>query len=117
MLKRFHSLYSWLINLFDPPPLQSMTTAQKVGRVLILSCTLVIGSIVVAMFGAVGLFLMEKGRELGSTPEFFDGLGIIAVGILVNGACLMVLIHMKHADHKLIPPKEQADTDSQIQGK
>ena len=76
-----------------------MTTAQKAGRVLILSSTLVIASVVVAMFGAVGLFLMEKGRELGSTPEFFDGLGIIVVGIIVNAACLAVLLHMKHADH------------------
>jgi len=86
-----------------------MTVAQKAGRVLILTATLVIGSIVVAMLGAVGLFVMEKGRELGSTPEFFNGLAIIAVGILVNAACLAVLLHMKHADHKLIPPKDVAD--------
>jgi len=106
MLKRFLSFFWWLINLFDPPPLQSMTVAQKTGRVLILSGTLLIGSVVVAMFGAVGLFLMEKGHEMGSSPEFFDGIGIIVLGTLVNAACLAVLIHMKRADHKLISPQK-----------
>jgi hypothetical protein len=97
-------ILSWLLNLFDPPPLVSMTFAQKVGRVVLLSGTLVVGSILVAMIGALGLYLMEKGRELGNTPEFLQGLGIIVVGIVVNTICVLVLIQLKHADHKLIPP-------------
>jgi uncharacterized membrane protein YidH (DUF202 family) len=104
MLKRLTAILAWLLNLFDPPPLVSMTLTQKVGRVLLLSGTLVVGSVLVAMIGALGLYLMEKGRELGNTPEFFQGVLIIVTGIIVNTVCVLVLIQFKNADHKLIPP-------------
>jgi len=106
MAKRSLSILGWLINLFDPPPLSSLSVAQKVGRVALLSATLVVGSVLVAMLGALGLFVMERGRELGSMPELFKGLGIILVGILVNAACVVILVHLKKADNKLVPPKE-----------
>ncbi len=117
MIKRLIALLWWLLNLFDPPPLESMTVVQRTGRVIVLTATLVIGSILVAMIGSVGLFLMEKGRELRSTPEFFDGLGIILVGVIVNFSCVLVLVQIKRADRKLIPPKGQAIAESQMQGK
>ena len=104
MIKGLTAIFSWLLNLFDPPPLVSMTLAQKAGRVLLLSGTLVVGSVLVAMIGALGLYLMEKGRELGNTPEFFQGVAIIVTGIVVNTICVLVLIQFKNADHKLIPP-------------
>ncbi len=100
------SFLGWLINLFDPPPLASLTFAQKIGRVVMLSITLVIGSILVAMVGALGLYLMERGRELASTPEFFSGLGVLLVGAGVNSICLAILFQVKKADHKLVPPKQ-----------
>jgi hypothetical protein len=103
---RSHTIFAWLLNLFDPPPLNSMTFAQKAGRVVLLSATLVVGSVLVAMLGALGLYLMEKGRELGSTPEFFQGVGIILIGIAVNAGCVMILIQIKKADTKLVPPKQ-----------
>ena len=81
-----------------------MTFTQKVGRVLLLSGTLIVGSVLVAMFGAVGLYLMEKGRELGDTPEIYKGLIIILTGIVVNTFCVLILVQLKRADHKLIPP-------------
>jgi len=81
-----------------------MTLAQKTGRILFLSGTLVVGSILVAMIGAVGLYLMEKGRELGDTPEIYKGLVIILTGIVVNTFCVLILVQLKRADHKLIPP-------------
>ena len=99
------SVVMWLMNLFDPPPLVTMTFRQKVGRVVLLSTTLVIGSIVVAMLGAVGLYLIEKAHELDSTPEFLQGLAVIVVGVGVNGLCLAILLQVKRADHKLLPPK------------
>jgi hypothetical protein len=100
------SILSWLLKLFDPPPLSSMTFNQKVGRALLLTATLVVGSILVAMLGALGLFVMERGREIGSTPELLKGVGIILVGIAVNATCVAILIHIKRADTKLVPPKK-----------
>jgi len=107
MRNQAHAILSWLISLFDPPPLKSMTLAQKTGRVFLFCATLVVGSILVAMLGAVGLFVMEKGREMDSMPEFLNGLCIIAVGIVVNVICVLVLFHIKKADHKLVPPQEK----------
>jgi uncharacterized membrane protein YidH (DUF202 family) len=95
-----------LINLFDPPPLRSMSLAQKAGRVILLTATLVVGSILIAMLGALGLFVMERGREMGSTPEFLNGVAIILVGIAVNATCVIVLVQIKKADTKLVPPKK-----------
>jgi uncharacterized membrane protein YidH (DUF202 family) len=119
MIKRIVALLSWLINLFDPPPLQSMSVNQKTGRVFLLSATLVIGSVLVAMIGAVGLFLVEKGRELGDMPELLDGLGIIVIGVIVNAVCVLMLVEIKRTDHKLIPPEGNgsAVAKSQMQGK
>ena len=105
MIKPITTTLSWLLNLFDPPPLKSMTTSQKVGRVVLLSSTLVFGSILVAMLGALGLYLMERGRELQDTPEFYKGLVIILTGIVVNTFCVLILVQIKRVDHKLIPPK------------
>ena len=106
MTKRITALFAWLLNLFDPPPLVAMSFKQKVGRVILLSGTLVIGSIIVAMLGALGLYLMERGRELGNTPEFINGLGIILLGVSVNTLCVMALVQLKRADTKLMPPKK-----------
>jgi len=101
------AVLTWLLNLFDPPPLSSMTLAQKAGRIFLFCATLVVGSILVAMLGAVGLFVMEKGREMDSMPEFLNGLGIIVVGIVVNAICVFVLLHFKKADTKLVPPRDK----------
>jgi len=84
-----------------------MSFAQKAGRVILLTATLVVGSILVAMLGALGLFLMERGREMGSAPEFLKGVGIILVGIAVNVTCVIVLVHIKKADTKLVPPSKK----------
>jgi len=106
VINRSYSLLTWLINLFNPPPLEAMTFAQKAGRVILLSATLVVGSVLVAMLGALGLYLMERGREMGSTPEFLNGLCNIAIGISVNAACVLILVHLKKADNKHVPPKQ-----------
>ena len=79
-----------------------MTIAQKAGRVVLLTSTLVVGSVLLAMLGALGLFLMERGRAMGSAPEFLKGVGIILVGIAVNATCVIVLVHIKKADTKLV---------------
>ena len=94
------------MHLFNPPPLASLSAMQKTGRVLILSGTLVVASILAAMLGALTLFLIERGRELGERPNFYSGLGILLVGLAVNFGCVFVLLQIKKADNRLVPPKK-----------
>ena len=101
------SLVGWIIELFNPPPLRSMTLTQKAGRILLFTAALVIGSIVFAMVGAVGLYVMERGRELRDTPQFYHGLLIVMVGAAVNAACVFVLLQIKKADTKLLSTPEK----------
>jgi hypothetical protein len=98
------SLVVWIMELFNPPPLESMNLVQRAGRVVILTISLVIGSILFAMAGAVGLYIMERGRELRDTPQFYHGLIIVLVGVAVNICCVFVLLQVKKADTKLLPP-------------
>jgi ABC-type Fe3+-siderophore transport system permease subunit len=106
-LTRSSSLGPWLVTLVNPPPLSSMNFWQKVGRVLLFSATLVVGSILAAMIGALALYLIERGREMGRAPEFWNGVMIILAGISVNAACLVVLMQLKRADTKLMKPPEK----------
>ena len=101
------SLAGWLMELFNPPPLSSMTLAQKTGRILLFTAALVIASILFAMAGAVGLYIMERGRELRDVPQFYHGLVIVLVGIAVNVGCVFVLLQIKKADTKLLPPENK----------
>jgi uncharacterized membrane protein YidH (DUF202 family) len=107
MIKWSLAMLAWLIHLFNPPPLNSMTFGQKAGRVVLFTATLIVGSVLVAMLGALGLFVMERSREMGRKPEFFNGACIILAGIVVNVTCLTVLLHIKKADNKLVPPPKQ----------
>jgi hypothetical protein len=111
VIKPVASIIHWLLNLFDPPPLKSMTLVQKAGRALLLSGTLVVGSVLVAMLGALGLYLAERRRELGDTPEFYKGIVIILTGIVVNTFCVLILVQLKRVDHKLIPPNESGKSE------
>ena len=99
------SLVAWLMELFNPPPLNSMTMVQKTGRILFFTAVLVIASILFAMAGAVGLYIMERGRELGDSPQFYHGLLIVLAGVAVNVGCVFVLMQIKKADTKLVPPE------------
>jgi len=83
-----------------------MTLSQKAGRIFLLSVTLLVASVLFAMAGAVGLFIMERGREMSDTPQFYHGLVIIVFGLAVNSACVFFLFQVKKADTKLVPPKK-----------
>ncbi len=91
--------------MFNPPPLASLTFSQKATRVFLLAASLVVGSILLAMLGALTLFLTETGWKLKSSPEFYQSLAIILVGVAVNVGCVFVLLQLKRADHRVMPPK------------
>jgi hypothetical protein len=95
--------FAWFLHLFNPPPLNSMTWLQKIGRVLLVSVTLVVTSILLAMLTALGFFLVERGRQIVlSAPQLLDGTTIILVGIGVNVLCVRVLFAVIKADQKLM---------------
>jgi hypothetical protein len=111
VIKRFLSplisLAGWLMELFNPPPLESMNVVQRTGRVLLFTGALVVASILFAMVGALGLYIMERGRELRDTPQFYHGTVIVLVGVAVNVACVFVLLQIKKADTKLMPRSDK----------
>jgi hypothetical protein len=84
-----------------------MSLAQKTGRILLFTASLVVGSILFAMVGALGLYIMERGRELRDVPQFYHGLLIVMVGVGVNVGCVFVLLQIKKADTKLLPPEKK----------
>lgn len=80
-----------------------MNWLQKVGRILLVSVTLVVTSILLSMLTALGFFLVERGRQIVlSTPQLFNGIVIIAVGLTVNLLCIRVLLAVIKADRKLM---------------
>jgi hypothetical protein len=106
-MNRFSEILPWLAHLFNPPPLESMTLTQKVGRVFLVALTLVVICILSAMLGALGIFLAQKAHGmLASTPELLDDLAIIFASMIVNTICVIVLLEIRKADRKLIPPPE-----------
>jgi hypothetical protein len=107
MANRSFSILDWLIHLFAPPPLASMTQAQKVGRVFVFTIALVVICILLSMFAAAGIFTLEHMRKMaGGSSELLSDLGIILVSMLVNTLCVIVLLEVRKADRKLIPPME-----------
>jgi hypothetical protein len=59
------------------------------------------------MVGALGLYITERGRELRDIPQFYHGLLIVAVAVAVNIGCVFVLLQIKKADTKLLPPEKK----------
>ena len=107
MQKHSFSILSWLIYLFNPPPRAEMTRVQKIGRVFLLTGTLVIVCLITAMLGAVGIFLVQQGHDMAtSMRDLLHDIGIIFVCMLINAFCVIVLLEIKKADHKLIQPPE-----------
>ena len=101
------SILAWLVNLFNPPPLQAMNRLQKVGRVFLFSITLVVVCILLSMFAAACIFTLQHARHMIiSRPELIGDACIIFVSMLVNSLCVMVLLAIRRADHKLVPPAE-----------
>lgn len=105
MLRCTLPLIFWFFNLFDPPPLQSMNWAQKIARVALVTVSLLITCILMAMLSSLVIFIVQRGLHmLRSGSEFMGGLVIIFVGITVNIVCVMILVEMSKADGRLMTP-------------
>lgn len=103
LLNRSFAILVWLLNLFNPPPLVLMNRSQKIGRVFLVTLTLVISCTLTAMLGALGIFVIERGRVmLASIPDLLSGLEIIFASISVNAICVAVLLQIRRADRKLM---------------
>jgi len=106
MINRSVAILAWLIHLFNPPPFASMNRTQKVGRAFLVTLTVLVGCILTAMLGAVGIFVIQRGRDmLGSNAGLLAGLEIIFAGACVNAICVAVLLQIRKAEQKLIPPR------------
>jgi hypothetical protein len=109
--KRSITVLAWLVSLINPPPLQAMTQMQKVFRVFVFTMATVTICVLSSMFAAAGIFLFQHATRMFSDfPELIGDLGIIFVSMLVNALCVMVLLKIKNADQKLIPPQEPPRT-------
>jgi len=81
-----------------------MTRNQKVVRALLVTVTLTVMCVFMAMLGTLGLFMVERGRKmLESVPDLVNGLKIIGASICVNTACVYVLLRIRRADQRLVP--------------
>jgi len=108
MLRYASATVDWLINIFNPPPLASMTRTQKLNRSLLITLALVVNCVLLAMLVALGVYLLERGRQILSTAaDEVNALAIIFVSIGVNMLCVIVLFQIKKADQKLLekPPE------------
>jgi hypothetical protein len=107
MLKHSLSILAWLLNLFDPPPLKLMSRSQKIGRVFFLTGTLLVVCFLTAMLSAVGIFIVQRIHDMvTSVRDLLRDLGIIFASMIINAACVIVLLEIRKADHKLIQPPE-----------
>ena len=103
VVKMVASIPAWLLELFNPPLRDSLSIGQKVGRVLLITMTLVTLSIIVALVLALLLFGYDSGRDLAAhTPHLTGALKILAVSLVVNTICIKVLFQLKRLDERLM---------------
>jgi len=103
MLHHSLSILAWLLDLFNAPPRSAMTCRQKIGRILLVTGTLVVLCILTAMAGAVGLFVVEKiSHAVNNIPDLWTTATILLVGIAVNALCVFLLFQVKKLDRKLM---------------
>lgn len=96
---------TWLVSLVNPPPLKSMTHFQKTARIVLITATLVVTSILLSMVAAAAIFTLQHERDmLGGWAQLMGDIAIILVSMIVNTLCVLVLLRIKNADQKLIPP-------------
>ena len=99
------SLGPWLLELFNPPLRESLTLGQKMGRVLLVTATLVTLSIITALILALACYAYEFGSNtLARVPHLAEAVEILVCSIAVNFVSVMVLFQVKRVDQRLVPP-------------
>ena len=86
-----------------------MSFLQKVGRVFLVTGTLVTFSVFSALIVALGLFLfqrLESGQ--GGVYPLAKILAILLDSLLVNVVCVFILLQIKRLDETLIPPPDDS---------
>ena len=82
-----------------------MTLAQKLGRIFLFTTTLVIISVLSSTLAAAAIFAFQHSlKTSGGYAELAGDVGIIYFSMMVNAVCVIVLLGIRKADHKLIPP-------------
>lgn len=104
-MKHLLAIGPWLIELINPPPRETLSIAQKVWRVGLVTITIVTLCIITALAGALGCFAWQRSREFfEGVPEVREDLAILLTSVLVNVACIFTLLQIKKLDRRLIPP-------------
>jgi ABC-type anion transport system duplicated permease subunit len=103
-MRRLFSIAPWLMELFNPPPRDSLSILQKIGRVLLVTVTLITLCIISSLVLALGFFVLQRSHEvLIGIPQLMNVVTILVVSIGVNILCVMTLFQIKRVDRRLIP--------------
>jgi ABC-type anion transport system duplicated permease subunit len=104
-VRHIFSIGPWLMELFNPPLRDSLSIGQKMGRVILVTATLVTLSIIVALALALVCFAYEYGSNtLARVPHLARAVEILTCSIAVNFVSVMVLLQVKRVDQRLVPP-------------
>jgi len=104
LLKFLFSIGPWIIDLFNPPPRDSLSIVQKIGRVILVTLTLMTICIISALAISLVFLAIQRGGEvLMGVPQLVNILTILAVSIVVNIVCVKTLFAIRRLDRMLIP--------------
>jgi hypothetical protein len=104
IMKRFFSIGPWLMELINPPPRDTLSLLQKMGRMLLVTITLITLCVIGALFLSLGFFVWQRSRDvLMGIPQLMNVLTILSASVIVNAACVLALFQIKRIDRKLIP--------------
>ena len=80
-----------------------MNWRQKVGKVFLVTISLFVTCVLMAMLCALVIYIIQRGwRMLHDGSEFMAGLIIIVAGVSVNVVCVMILLEMSKTDGRLM---------------
>lgn len=93
------------LRLFNPPPLESLTVGQKIGRIFLITVSLTILCIFTAVMLALILYTIHAVPILWSDSKsigFKHLLAIISASAMVNTLCVLALLQIKKLDRALL---------------
>jgi hypothetical protein len=100
-MRHLRSISVWLMELFNPPRRSEMTLRQKIGRIALITTTLITLSILVALELDLVLYTVHA---IANIPYLANALEILGASIVVNIGCVMVLLKIRRLDQQLMQP-------------